>query len=130
MACGTGSGVVGETIRKVATGTVLVHEHANDVARAEALNMAMATYVQNQGSLAGARTAWASLGSEDARFNALRPFLSFAETNRSQFLPSGYSVAFPAGTNLLVTGPNGAGKSSLFRCGRAGRPGPAGGGTA
>jgi len=74
------------------------------IARAEALNMAMATYVQNQGSLSGARSAWQSM-SDTARFTNLAPYLSFAETNRSNFMPPGYSFTMP--TNLLASGTNG-----------------------
>lgn len=77
------------------------------ISRAEALNMAMATYVQNQGSLSGARTKWSALTTETSRFSAVRPFLSFAETNLTNYMPNGYSVSFPSGSNLLSSGTNG-----------------------
>lgn len=68
--------------------------------RAEALNTAIASYVQNRGWHT-ATNEWGSAGSSDARYGLLQPYLAFAETNLSGYMPSGYSVTFPVATNLL-----------------------------
>lgn len=59
------------------------------VARAEALNMAMASYVQAKGSKPA---AWS--------YDLVKPYLAFAPSNFSDFVPSGYAMSFAAGSNL------------------------------
>jgi prepilin-type N-terminal cleavage/methylation domain-containing protein len=64
-------------------------------ARAETLNMAIASYVQAVGTNAAA-TAWSG-ASDSARYtNCLARYISFAETNLTSFTPSGYSFTLPA----------------------------------
>jgi prepilin-type N-terminal cleavage/methylation domain-containing protein len=63
------------------------------IARAEALNVAMATMVQMKGRTT-AQTEWAGATSDDAKYLKLQPYLSFAETTRSLYLPSGYNTIF------------------------------------
>lgn len=80
-------------------------------ARAETLNMAMAAYVQAVGTNA-AQTAWAS-ANNDARYNLIRPYIAFSETNLTLFTPSGYTNTLPSAispltTKVIVNGPNGA----------------------
>lgn len=77
--------------------------------RAAALNVAMASYVQNKGGLATAKAAWP--GDDDSRYTAIKPFLSFAETNRAAYMPSGYSVTLPTAANLL--GPGASGRATV-----------------
>jgi prepilin-type N-terminal cleavage/methylation domain-containing protein len=58
-------------------------------ARAEALNMAAAAYVQSQG-LEG----WSSL-SEEERYLAIKPFIAFPADDLASFLPSSdFGVSF------------------------------------
>jgi len=68
--------------------------------RAEALNTAIASYVQNRG-WSTATNEWASAASANARYGLIQPYLAFSETNLTSYMPSGYSVTFPASTNLL-----------------------------
>jgi prepilin-type N-terminal cleavage/methylation domain-containing protein len=60
-------------------------------ARAETLNMAIASYVQANGGSA-AQSAWSSAGSESARYDLLRGYMAFSEVNWTNYMPSGYGV--------------------------------------
>jgi|JI10StandDraft_1071094.scaffolds.fasta_scaffold83174_3 prepilin-type N-terminal cleavage/methylation domain-containing protein len=63
------------------------------IARAEALNMGIASLIQTRGRTQ-ATLDWA--GKTDAqRYDLLRPYLGFAEASLTAFLPSGYDVDFP-----------------------------------
>ena len=64
------------------------------IARAESLNLAQASYIQVRGRTQAALD-WASASSADSKYTLLRPYLSFAETTLSLYMPSGYTVAFP-----------------------------------
>ena len=80
-------------------------------ARAEALNMAMAAYVQALGTNT-AQSNWAAAGNDDARYLLIRQYIAFSETNRTLFTPSGYTNTLPAAispltTKVIVTGPSG-----------------------
>lgn len=66
-------------------------------ARAETLNMAIASYVQAAGTNAAA-TAWNATNA-DGRYNLLRPYISFSEASLTAFTPSGYSFSLP--TNIV-----------------------------
>ncbi len=58
-------------------------------ARAEALNMAAAAYVQSQGL-----GNWSSLGEEE-RYLAIKPFIAFPADDLASFLPSSdFGVSF------------------------------------
>ncbi len=81
------------------------------IARAEALNLAQASLVQVKGRTQ-ASLEWANAGSNrEAKYTLLRPYLSFPETTLSAYLPSGYSVNFPASittmTKASLIGPTG-----------------------
>lgn len=60
--------------------------------RAEALNVAAAAYFQAAGSQAAA-TAWAAANDEQ-RYLLVAPYLAFAPTEWSAYMPAGYSFAF------------------------------------
>lgn len=63
------------------------------IARAEALNMGIASLIQTRGRTQ-AVLDWA--GKTDAqRYDLLRPYLGFAEASLTAYLPSGYDVDFP-----------------------------------
>lgn len=66
------------------------------VSRAEALNMALASYIQANGKNA----TW-STDRNAAYSNYLRPYLAFAPDNLTSYTPSGYGFRFPTAiTNL------------------------------
>jgi prepilin-type N-terminal cleavage/methylation domain-containing protein len=65
------------------------------ISRAEALNMAIASYIQANGKTA----AWTGNLTND--YANLRPYLSFAPTTLAAYKPSGYNFSSPANiTNL------------------------------
>ena len=81
------------------------------IARAEALNLAQASLIQVKGRTQ-ASLEWVNAGNNrESKYTLLRPYLSFAETTLSAYLPSGYSVNFPASittmTKASLIGPNG-----------------------
>lgn len=80
------------------------------IARAEALNLAQASYIQVRGRTQAA-LEWASASTSEAKYTLLRPYLSFSETTLAAFMPSGYSVTFPPSitsmTKAALTGPLG-----------------------
>ena len=62
------------------------------IARAESLNMAVASMIQVRGRIQ-AGIDWA--GKDDnMRYKELMPYLGFAEANLASYLPSGYDVDF------------------------------------
>jgi prepilin-type N-terminal cleavage/methylation domain-containing protein len=63
------------------------------IARAESINMAMATYIQVRGRTQAA-TDWAAAGSEQNKYALVAPYLSFSETYVTDFIPNGYSITF------------------------------------
>lgn len=60
--------------------------------RADALNVAVAAYFQAAGSQ-NALSNWAGKTSTQ-RFALISPYLAFASTNFSSYMPKGYSVSF------------------------------------
>jgi prepilin-type N-terminal cleavage/methylation domain-containing protein len=62
-------------------------------ARAETLNMAIASYVQAVGTNTAA-TAWSGANA-DGRYSLIRPYVSFSEASLTAFTPSGYSFSLP-----------------------------------
>jgi len=69
------------------------------IARAESLNMAMATFIQVRG-MADANTQWAAISSsittatQQSRYALIDEYLAFAETNLTDYMPSGYFINF------------------------------------
>ncbi len=80
------------------------------IARAEALNLAQASYIQVRGRTQAALD-WSSAASVEAKYTLLRPYLSFSETTLAAFMPSGYAVTFAPSitsiTKAALTGPTG-----------------------
>ena len=81
------------------------------ISRAEALNLAQATFIQVKGRTTAA-TEWVGAGSVDAKFTLLKPYLAYAESSLTLFLPEGYAVTFPADiaamTKTVLKDPAGA----------------------
>ncbi len=67
------------------------------IARAESLNMAMATYVQAVGK-STAVAAWKATSSDqdkEANYDRLAPYLAFAPDSLVSYMPNGYKIVFP-----------------------------------
>lgn len=78
------------------------------IARAEALNLAQASYIQVNGRTQAALN-WSAATSAEAKYTLLRPYLSFSETTLATFMPSGYSATFAPSitsmTKVVLTSP-------------------------
>jgi len=70
------------------------------IARAESLNVAQATLVQVKGRTQ-ADLDWRNAGSNDAKYLLLLPYLSYAESTRTLFVPSGWNVTFDNDINAM-----------------------------
>ena len=70
------------------------------ISRAEAVNMAIVSYIQSNGKAAVA-PGWAGLNDQQ-RYTLLIPYLSFAPANLTEFIPVGYSVTLPTNLNALT----------------------------
>jgi len=70
------------------------------ISRAEALNMATVSYVQANGR-GNVATSWAALSNQN-RYAALVPYLSFAPANLTAYTPAGYSISLPSNLNQLT----------------------------
>jgi len=80
------------------------------IARAEALNLAQASFIQMRGRTQAALD-WTAASTTQAKYTLLLPYLSFSESTLSSFMPLGYSVTFPATITSMqkasLTGPTG-----------------------
>jgi len=80
------------------------------VSRAETLNMAMASYLQANGSV-NASDHWTGK-TNDERYALIDDYVAFAPAALGNYLPAGYSVTLPATltplTKVTLTGPSGA----------------------
>ncbi|MFC5454246.1 type II secretion system protein [Prosthecobacter fluviatilis] len=81
------------------------------IARAESLNLALASYIQVRGRTQAA-LEWTAASSPEAKYQLLKSYLSFAERDLATFLPSGYSLTFPLSitpmTKATLSNPTGA----------------------
>jgi len=79
------------------------------ISRAEALNLAQATFIQVRGRTQ-AGIEWAATSNE-GRYGLLRQYLAYAEPTLTAYLPGGYSVAFPTSISTMakatLNGPSG-----------------------
>lgn len=64
------------------------------IARAESLNLGVASMIQIRGRTQ-ASLDWAAKD-DNAHYDLIKPYLSFAETTLSLYLPGGYDVDFPS----------------------------------
>ncbi|MEQ1750951.1 MAG: type II secretion system protein [Prosthecobacter sp.] len=64
------------------------------ISRAEALNLAQATFIQVRGRTQAA-TDWNKDTAPESRYALLKSYLAYSENTLAQFLPEGYSVTFP-----------------------------------
>jgi len=63
------------------------------IARCESINMAMATYIQVRGRVQ-AVTDFNAAATAQAKYALFSPYLSFSETNLTDYVPSNYTVTF------------------------------------
>ena len=63
------------------------------IARAEAINMSMATMIQVRGRTQ-AVTDWSGATTDQAKYTLLNPYLAYAETNLTDYIPNGYTITF------------------------------------
>lgn len=64
------------------------------IARAEAINMAIATYIQATGRTQ-AISNYGATSSTQAQYSLFSPYLAFSQTLITDYMPNGYSVTFP-----------------------------------
>ncbi|MBE7497359.1 MAG: prepilin-type N-terminal cleavage/methylation domain-containing protein [Verrucomicrobiaceae bacterium] len=80
------------------------------ISRAEALNLAQASFIQVRGRTQAALD-WSGASTAQAKYALLQPYLSFSESTLTSFMPLGYSVTFPASITTMqkasLTGPTG-----------------------
>ena len=70
------------------------------IARAEAVNLAIANMIQVRGR-SQASLDWASK-TDDQRYALISLYLAFGETTLTGYLPSGYDIDFPASLDRLT----------------------------
>ena len=71
------------------------------ISRAEAINMAIASYIQSQGR-DNAIASWSSLGSDAERYGTIAPYLAFAPADFSDFQPGGFAIDIPDDISKLT----------------------------
>ena len=71
-------------------------------ARAESINLGIASYVQTVGPTM-AQSAWNTAGTDQGRFALVRPYISFADAALTNFMPGSYTAVLPAVINPLTT---------------------------
>lgn len=70
------------------------------ISRAEALNMAIVSYIQTNGK-DNVSASWSSANNQ-GRYSVLIPYLSFAPAQLSDYTPNGYSITLPPNLNALT----------------------------
>ncbi len=77
------------------------------IARAESINMSMATYIQVRGRTQ-AVSDFNGATTVQAKYALISPYLAFSETNLTDYIPNGYSITFngidPLKKVTLLTG--------------------------
>ncbi len=92
----TAVGIVGIILFLAIPNIIQVREDSETslaIARAEALNMGMSSFMQARGRV-NANTMWDGATTHTARYDLVRPYLQYAPTSLVNYLP-GYTVAFP-----------------------------------
>ena len=64
------------------------------IARAEAVNMSLAAYLQANGRSV-AVSGWSSASSAANRYALLKPYLAFAPENFADYMPEGFVITLP-----------------------------------
>ncbi len=70
------------------------------IARAEAVNMALASFIQAQGRSASV-TGWSGAANASARYALIKPYLAFAPDAFTDYMPGGYTITLPTSIATL-----------------------------
>lgn len=70
------------------------------IARAEAVNMSLASFIQAQGRTA-ATTAWTGASDDAARYSLIKPYLAFAPGAFTSYMPGDYEIVLPSDISTL-----------------------------
>lgn len=70
------------------------------ISRAEAVNMAIVSYIQTNGR-ENVAPGWAAMNNQQ-RYAVLIPYLSFAPAQISDYTPGGYTITLPGNLNALT----------------------------
>jgi len=70
------------------------------IARAEAVNMSLASYMNAQGRSA-AITSWAATSTDAERYALVKPYLAFAPNAFDDYMPGDYAIALPSDITTL-----------------------------
>lgn len=80
------------------------------ISRAEAMNLALVSYIQSYGRT-NATNNWEAQPSDQMRYALLASYLAFAPAQISDYMPSGYSISLPVHIETLskmpLSGPGG-----------------------
>jgi len=71
------------------------------VARAEAVNMGMASLIQAQGRSV-AVSEWGDTENDSERYELVKPYLAFAPNAFADYMPGAYGIVFPASLASLT----------------------------
>jgi len=82
------------TIRRDAEATLAI-------TRAEAINMATASFIQSRGR-ANAEDLWFTASNDEQRYGLLAPFLAFAPASVADYMPKDYHLTYPATLSSLT----------------------------
>ena len=81
------------------------------IARAEAVNIALANFIQSYGRT-NATSSWAATTSDQDRYALVASYLAFAPSSESDYMPNGYGLTWPSSIATLskigLTGPSGS----------------------
>ncbi len=70
------------------------------IARAEGINMSLASYIQASGRTA-AISAWSAASDDAARYAIIKPYLAFAPNAFTDYMPGSYTIALPTDISSL-----------------------------
>ncbi len=70
------------------------------IARAEAVNMSLASFIQAQGRTA-AISEWGGTSNDAERYALIKPYLAFAPDSFSDYMPGGYEITLPTSIGTL-----------------------------
>jgi len=80
------------------------------ISRAEALNIALVSYVQANGH-ENANDSWGQQVNAQGRYSLLSSYLAFAPSNLFEYMPSGYQISLPTDlgriSKVQLSGPYG-----------------------
>jgi type II secretory pathway pseudopilin PulG len=86
-------------------------EESLAIARADAINLSMASYLQAHGQ-ASAVAGWGATSTPAERYALLAPYLAYAPSSFADYMPGGYTITLPTAliplSKVPLTGPGGS----------------------